>query len=120
MDGVWLSPIFTSPQKDGGYDIANYTEVDPIFGSLTDFDQLVQTCKDNGIHLILDFVPNVTKTFAPPVTVLDFLKISLFVAHFRREYLVPEVCTTRSVLRKFLCVAARYNKSSWRTTSTTK
>lgn len=59
MDGVWLSPIFTSPQKDGGYDIANYTEIDPIFGTLADFDELLQTCKANGVHLILDFVPNV-------------------------------------------------------------
>lgn len=59
MDGVWLSPIFTSPQKDGGYDIANYTEIDPIFGTLDDFDQLIETCKSEGIHLILDFVPNV-------------------------------------------------------------
>lgn len=63
MDGVWLSPIFTSPQRDGGYDISNYTEVDPIFGSLADFDELVQTCKTNGVHLILDFVPNVMKAF---------------------------------------------------------
>lgn len=59
MDGVWLSPIFTSPQKDGGYDITNYTEIDPIFGTLNDFDELLRTCKENGVHLILDFVPNV-------------------------------------------------------------
>lgn len=63
MDGVWLSPIFTSPQKDGGYDISNYTEIDPIFGTLTDFDQLLATCKENGVHLILDFVPNVFEIF---------------------------------------------------------
>jgi len=73
MDGVWLSPIFTSPQKDGGYDIANYTDVDPIFGTLTDFDQLLQTCKDNGVHLILDFVPNVTYRV---IIMLDFFKMS--------------------------------------------
>lgn len=63
MNGVWLSPIFTSPQKDGGYDITNYTEIDPMFGTLQDFDELVATVKANGLHLILDFVPNVSYTY---------------------------------------------------------
>lgn len=61
INAVWLSPIFTSPQKDGGYDITNYTEIDPMFGTLQDFDELVATVKENGLHLILDFVPNVRK-----------------------------------------------------------
>uniref|UniRef100_A0A336KGT9 CSON009181 protein n=1 Tax=Culicoides sonorensis TaxID=179676 RepID=A0A336KGT9_CULSO len=59
VDGVWLSPIYTSPQKDGGYDITNYTEIDPMFGTMNDFDQLITTVKENGMHLILDYVPNV-------------------------------------------------------------
>lgn len=69
MNGVWLSPIYTSPQRDGGYDITNYTEIDPIFGSLADFDELLTTCKANGVHLILDFVPNVRKAFYVVVNV---------------------------------------------------
>lgn len=79
MNGVWLSPCFTSPQKDGGYDISNYTEIDPIFGTLDDFDQLLQTCKDNGVHLILDFVPNVTTAYSQFVTVS--IEIYVFVAY---------------------------------------
>uniref|UniRef100_A0A336K7Y7 CSON015622 protein n=1 Tax=Culicoides sonorensis TaxID=179676 RepID=A0A336K7Y7_CULSO len=61
IDGVWLSPIYTSPQKDGGYDITNYTEIDPMFGTMNDFDQLIKTVKENGMHLILDYVPNVNQ-----------------------------------------------------------
>lgn len=63
IDGVWLSPIYTSPQYDGGYDITNYTEIDPMFGTMDDFDDLVKTVKENGMHLILDFVPNVRRKF---------------------------------------------------------
>lgn len=58
INGVWLSPIFTSPQADGGYDISNFTEIDPMFGDMKDFENLVKTFKDHDINLILDFVPN--------------------------------------------------------------
>ncbi|XP_063695522.1 maltase A3-like [Culicoides brevitarsis] len=60
ITGVWLSPIYTSPQKDGGYDITDYKAIDPIFGTMQDFDELLATVKEHGMHLILDFVPNHT------------------------------------------------------------
>lgn len=60
MDGVWLSPILKSPMADFGYDIANYREIDPLFGTMEDFEALVARFKELGLMLILDFVPNHT------------------------------------------------------------
>lgn len=60
MDGVWLSPILKSPMADFGYDIANYREIDPLFGTMQDFDDLLVEFKRLGLYLILDFVPNHT------------------------------------------------------------
>lgn len=57
-DAVWLSPIFPSPMADFGYDVADYTGVDPLFGSLEDFDRLVEEAHGRGIKVLLDFVPN--------------------------------------------------------------
>ncbi|XP_014233424.1 maltase 1-like [Trichogramma pretiosum] len=57
-DALWLSPIFTSPQKDMGYDISNFTNIDPTFGTLADFDQLMATAKRLKLKVLLDFVPN--------------------------------------------------------------
>ena len=58
VDAVWLSPFFTSPQNDAGYDVADYCDVDPIFGTLADFDALVTVAHDLGLRLIVDLVPN--------------------------------------------------------------
>ncbi len=60
IDAVWLSPFFRSPQKDAGYDVSDYCDVDPIFGSLDDFDALLATAHDLGIKVIADMVPNHT------------------------------------------------------------
>ena len=57
VDAVWLSPIFPSPMADYGYDVADYKGVDPIFGTLDDFDALVADLHARGIRLLLDFVP---------------------------------------------------------------
>ncbi|XP_020284644.1 maltase 2-like [Pseudomyrmex gracilis] len=57
-DALWLSPIYTSPQFDFGYDVSNYTDVDKDYGTLADFDRLVATAKSLGLRIILDFVPN--------------------------------------------------------------
>jgi alpha-glucosidase len=60
VDGTWLSPIFESPQKDGGYDISDFETVDPLFGTNEDLDELFKEAKKLGIKIILDFVPNHT------------------------------------------------------------
>ncbi|HYS13592.1 MAG TPA: alpha-glucosidase family protein [Burkholderiaceae bacterium] len=56
VDGVWLSPFFTSPMKDFGYDISDYRDVDPMFGSLQDFDQLLRRAHELGLKVVIDQV----------------------------------------------------------------
>ncbi len=58
IDAIWLSPIYPSPMADFGYDVANYTGVDPLFGTLADIEHLIAAAHDRGLKLILDFVPN--------------------------------------------------------------
>jgi len=58
IDAVWISPIFFSPMADFGYDIADYRKIDPLFGTLTDFDQLIEAAHRRGIRILLDYVPN--------------------------------------------------------------
>ena len=58
VDAVWLSPFYTSPQADAGYDVADYRDVDPLFGSLADADALVTAAHDLGLKVIVDLVPN--------------------------------------------------------------
>src|SRR5262245_59483601 len=58
VDAIWLSPIFPSPMVDFGYDISDYTAIDPLFGSLDDFDALLQAAHARGLRVILDPVPN--------------------------------------------------------------
>lgn len=58
IDAIWLSPFMTSPQKDAGYDVANYCDVDPLFGTLDDFDRMTAKAHENGIRVIVDLVPN--------------------------------------------------------------
>lgn len=56
VDGVWLSPFFTSPMKDFGYDVADYVGIDPIFGTMEDFDRLVARAHELGLKVIIDQV----------------------------------------------------------------
>jgi alpha-glucosidase len=58
VDAIWLSPVFPSPMADFGYDIADYTGIDPLFGTMDDFDALVDAAHSSGLKLILDLVPN--------------------------------------------------------------
>jgi alpha-glucosidase len=60
VDALWLTPFYRSPLADGGYDVADYRDVDPRFGSLTDFDTLVAQAHRLGLRVIVDIVPNHT------------------------------------------------------------
>jgi glycosidase len=60
IDAVWISPFYRSPMKDFGYDVADYCEIDPLFGEMDDFDQLLQELHQHSIKLIIDWVPNHT------------------------------------------------------------
>jgi alpha-glucosidase len=57
VDALWLSPIYPSPMHDFGYDVADYKDVDPVFGSLEDFDRLVAGARERGLRVLLDLVP---------------------------------------------------------------
>jgi alpha-glucosidase len=58
VDAIWLTPFYPSPLADGGYDVADYRDVDPRFGTLADFDALVEQAHARGLRLIIDVVPN--------------------------------------------------------------
>ena len=58
IDAIWLSPFYTSPQRDAGYDVADYCDVDPRFGTLADFDEMLAEAHARGIRVIIDLVPN--------------------------------------------------------------
>ena len=65
VDAIWLSPINPSPMADFGYDVSNYHDIDPIFGSLADFDRLVSEAHARGIRIVLDMVMNHTSDQHP-------------------------------------------------------
>lgn len=65
IDAIWLTPFYLSPQVDNGYDVADYTAIDPAYGALEDFDQLLASARSRGIRIILDMVFNHTSTQHP-------------------------------------------------------
>ncbi len=65
VDGIWLSPVFTSPMADFGYDVADFCDIDATFGTIADFDELVAACHARGMKVVLDWVPNHTSTLHP-------------------------------------------------------
>jgi alpha-glucosidase len=65
IDGIWISPFYRSPMKDFGYDVSDYRDVDPSFGSLADFDELLGQAHERGIRVIVDLVPNHTSDQHP-------------------------------------------------------
>ncbi|MEO5873844.1 MAG: glycoside hydrolase family 13 protein [Streptosporangiaceae bacterium] len=65
VDALWLSPFYRSPLADGGYDVADYRDVDPRFGTLADFDRLIAEVHGHGMRLVVDIVPNHTSSAHP-------------------------------------------------------
>src|ERR1700719_1694161 len=65
VDAIWITPMYPSPQVDFGYDIADYTAIDPQYGTMADFDRLVKEAKARHIRVIMDFVPNHTSDQHP-------------------------------------------------------
>ena len=65
VDALWLSPIYPSPMADGGYDVADHTDVDPRYGTLADADALIAAAHDRGLKLLLDIVPSHTSIEHP-------------------------------------------------------
>jgi oligo-1,6-glucosidase len=65
VDVVWLSPVYTSPMDDNGYDISNYQDVDPLFGTLEDLDGLIEGLHERGIKIVMDLVVNHTSDEHP-------------------------------------------------------
>ncbi|HMR62523.1 MAG TPA: alpha-amylase family glycosyl hydrolase [Anaerolineae bacterium] len=65
IDAIWLSPIYPSPMHDFGYDVADYTAIHPMFGSMADFDRLLAEAHQRGLKLLLDLVPNHTSDEHP-------------------------------------------------------
>ncbi|MCG8350436.1 MAG: alpha-amylase family glycosyl hydrolase [Chloroflexales bacterium] len=65
VDAIWLSPIYPSPMQDFGYDVANYTDIDPLFGDLATFDRLLVAAHQHGLKVIIDWVPNHTSDQHP-------------------------------------------------------
>jgi alpha-glucosidase len=73
IDTYWLSPPFKSPQKDTGYDVSDYYQIEPDYGNMEDFDNLVKKSTALGLRLLLDFIPNHTR----------FFKLILINQHFK-------------------------------------
>ena len=65
IDAIWIAPIYQSPMADFGYDVADYCSIDPIFGSMDDFDRLLEEAHRRNLKVILDFVPNHTSDKHP-------------------------------------------------------
>jgi alpha-glucosidase len=65
VDALWLSPFYTSPQRDGGYDVSDHRDVDPRFGTLADFDSLLARAHELGLRVVVDLVPNHTSSDHP-------------------------------------------------------
>ena len=59
VDAIWISPFFTSPQKDFGYDVADYCDINPEYGTLADFDALIAQTDARGLKLMIDIVPRI-------------------------------------------------------------
>jgi glycosidase len=62
VDAIWVNPWYRSPMNDGGYDVSDYRQIDPLFGTIDEVRDLVNECRDRGIRLLGDLVPNHTSS----------------------------------------------------------
>ncbi|MDX1524243.1 MAG: alpha-amylase family glycosyl hydrolase, partial [Anaerolineae bacterium] len=60
IDAIWISPVYPSPMADFGYDVSNYTDIHPMFGTLADMEELIAAAHKRSLKVILDFVPSHT------------------------------------------------------------
>lgn len=65
IDVIWLSPVYRSPQDDNGYDISDYQDIDPMFGTMEDMEELIRTAGQYGIKIVMDLVLNHTSDEHP-------------------------------------------------------
>jgi alpha-glucosidase len=65
IDGIWISPMYESPMVDFGYDVSDYRKIDPVFGTMEDFTELLQKAHEAGIRIILDMILNHTSNRDP-------------------------------------------------------
>jgi alpha-glucosidase len=65
VDAIWISPVYPSPMADFGYDVSNYVDIHPLFGTLADMDRLIAAAHERDLKIILDFVPNHTSSEHP-------------------------------------------------------
>ena len=65
IDAIWISPVYPSPMTDFGYDISDYCNIDPLFGTLAEMDALIEQAHARGLKLIMDYVPNHTSDQHP-------------------------------------------------------
>src|SRR4028118_1641962 len=65
VDAIWLSPFYRSPMADFGYDVSDHCDVDPVFGTLDDFDRLLEEAHERGLKVLVDWVPNHTSDRHP-------------------------------------------------------
>ena len=65
VDAIWIAPFYPSPMADFGYDVADYTDVDPLFGTMADLDALLAAAHERGIRVVIDYVPNHTSDQHP-------------------------------------------------------
>jgi alpha-glucosidase len=65
VDGIWIAPWYPSPMADGGYDVSDFCDIHPMFGTLADADEVMQKARDLGLRVIIDLVPNHTSNQHP-------------------------------------------------------
>ena len=65
VDAIWIAPFYPSPMADFGYDVSDYTDVDPLFGSLEAFDTLLAAAHEREVRVLVDYVPNHTSDRHP-------------------------------------------------------